>query len=332
MTGQIGLLLVNLGTPLSPNYSDVYRYLIEFLTDRRVMDFSWLKREILVRGLIVPKRFKSSAHSYQQIWTKQGSPLMVHTQNVSNKLQKELGDNYKVAFAMRYQEPSLNKVLSSLLENSIDHLIVFPLFPQYASATTGSVYQKIMELIKDRPHLPKLSFLNDFGTHPAFIRAIKSVSEPYLHQSYDQILFSFHGLPERQVQINCRKTEKDCSNLCSKNRCYVAQCYATSRQIRNALNIPEEKTSIAFQSRLGKEPWIQPYTSELIQKLGKEGKKRILVFCPSFVCDCLETIYEISVEYQKEFVKAGGEKLELVPGLNDHDAWILALAEIVREH
>lgn len=328
------VLLVNLGTPLTPNPKDVYRYLIEFLTDERVIDFSFLKRQLLVRGFIVPKRYKASAASYKEIWTEKGSPLMIHTQNVRDKLEKKLGDSYKIAFGMRYQKPSIEEGLSSLLKTPAEHLIILPLFPQYASATTGSVFQKVMELIKNHTVLPRITFLNDFGTHPSFIRAIEEVAKPFPHSSYDHVLFSFHGLPERQLRKanpHCFNCSNCCGALTDKNRyCYAAQCYATAREIRKALKIPEEKSSIAFQSRLGKEPWLTPYTSDRIHQLAKEKKKRVLVFSPSFVCDCLETTFEISVEYQKEFEKVGGEKLDLVPGLNDHDAWIEALADMIK--
>lgn len=331
-----GVLLVNLGTPQAPNAKSVYRYLIEFLTDPRVIDYSWLSRQFLVRGIIIPKRLQNSTSSYKKIWQEDGSPLLSYGLKVEKKLQEHLGSNYRVALSMRYQNPSLEEGLKKLNVASLDHLIIIPLFPQYASATTGSVHQKIMELLKPIDVMPKLTFLNHFADHPALIRAFQAVAKPYNTDDYDHILFSFHGLPERQLtkvdpSNHCLSSKECCQTLCQKNRfCYAAQCHATAKAIVNALKLPAEKTSLCFQSRLGKEPWLQPYASDVITKLAHQGKKRVLVFCPSFVSDCLETIYEISVEYQREFEHAGGVKLDLVPGLNDHPAWIEALGIIVK--
>lgn len=337
MKHTTGVLLVNLGTPLSPKPLDVYKYLIEFLTDKRVIDIPWLKRQFLVRGAIVPFRFMQSARSYANIWTKDGSPLMVYSRQAANALQETLGDNFKVALAMRYQKPSIQQVINELINQNIQHLIVLPLFPQYASATTGSVLQRIQEVISQYEVMPKLTLIDQFATHPSFINALCTVAKPYDLSTYDHILFSFHGLPERQV----RKADKHnhclkkacCNNVCVENyMCYPAQCHATMRAIATHLKLPQTMYSHCFQSRLGKDPWLQPYASNVIEELAKKGKKKILVFSPSFVCDCLETIFEIGVEYQQEFQKHGGQQLDLVPGLNSHPAWIGALHEIIHQH
>lgn len=335
---QTTVLLVNLGTPDSPHPNDVHRYLVEFLTDGRVVDIPWLTRQLLVRGIIIPSRYKQSANSYQQIWTEEGSPLMVYGKRVQKALQEKLGDKFKVELAMRYQNPSLEKTLNKILSNPTRHLIILPLFPQYASASTGSVHQKIMEVLLSRPTFPKLTFIDSYPDHPAVIKAFCQVAQKNDIEKYDHYIFSFHGLPQRQVlkadKFNhCLKVENCCQKPCQNNAdCYSAQCYLTYQAIAKQLNLPSEKTSIAFQSRLGKDPWIEPFTPHIIEKLAKEGKKNILVFCPSFVCDCLETIFEIGVEYAEEFKQWGGDRLDLVQGLNDEPVWIEALQELVLDH
>lgn len=335
---KTGLLLVNLGTPNSPSPRDVHRYLIEFLTDGRVIDEPWISRQLLVRGLIVPKRYRQSANAYQAIWTDEGSPLKVYGSRLKNLLQSRLGEDYFVELAMRYQSPSIEASLETLLKGQCQKILVFPLFPQYASATTGSIHQKVMEIISKWENIPEITFVNQFATHPAFIRSFCALAEPFDFQKYDHTLFSFHGLPQRQLKKAdqskqcCMKLKDCCEPLSQKNQeCYSAQCYGTANGIVQSLKLSPEKYSVSFQSRLGKEPWLQPYTSDVIVNLAKEGKKRLLVFCPSFVCDCLETIYEIGVEYTAEFKHAGGTLLDLVPGLNDHPVWIDALSDLVRE-
>lgn len=333
MENKTGVLLVNLGTPDTFAPRDVYRYLIEFLTDKRVIDMPWLWRQLLVRGAIVPKRYKQSAASYKQIWAPEGSPLKVYGYRVKEKLQEHLSDAYVVELAMRYRTPSIESTLKSLMQRGIRKILVLPLFPQYASATTGSIHQKVMEVVSQWENIPELSFIDHYANHPALIRAFCSVAKPYDLNLYDHILLSFHGLPEEQI------IKADCSNRCLKtkdccsqqSRCYASQCYATARALATGLDLNPDRYSISFQSRLGKKPWLQPYTSNILASLAKQGKKRVLVFCPSFICDCLETIYEIGIEYGSEFKHAGGECLDLVPGLNDHPHWIEALAAIIRE-
>lgn len=331
---KIGVLLINLGTPDEPTKPAVKKYLTEFLLDPRVIDIPWINRQLLVRGAIIPFRLNSSLKSYQAIWTPEGSPLLTHSQAATNLLQKKLGESFHVALAMRYQTPSISQEIKKLLSLNLKQLIILPLFPQYASATTGSIFEKIFQELKNYTTLPQLSFVNQFHNHPSFIQAFKAVSSPYPIENYDHTLFSFHGLPERQLQ---KSGDKDfctkqgcCEKVCPQNQnCYAAQCYQTARAIAESRSI--DNYSICFQSRLGKEPWIQPFTSDRIQALAKNGAKKILVFCPAFVADCLETLHEIAVEYQELFQHAGGEKLTLVPSLNSHPAWIEGLERIVKE-
>jgi protoporphyrin/coproporphyrin ferrochelatase len=333
---QAGLLIVNLGTPHSYQLKDVFKYLNEFLTDGRVIDFPWIKRQFLARGVIVPFRFRQSAQLYKQLWTEEGSPLLVHGKAVRDKLQEMLGDSFKVVLAMRYQNPSIASGLEELRQAGVKEIIVFPLFPQYASATTGSVHQKIMEHIKHWQVIPKMTFINSYPDHPSLVHAFYEVSRKYSISAYDHLLFSFHGLPERQLhKANPSKTclqGECCQALNARNQfCYKAQCFATAYALADKLGLKKTDYTISFQSRLGKEPWIQPYTTDVLQACIEKGYKRLLVFCPAFVCDCLETTCEISHEYAAEFKKMGGEELQLVEGLNSHPAWIEAIRSIVLE-
>lgn len=332
----IGVLLVNLGTPSSPAPKDVFRYLIEFLTDGRVIDMPWLKRQCLVRGLIVPLRYRQSAKLYQQVWTKEGSPLLVHGRADREKLQESLGPDFKVALAMRYQTPSIKEGLEELRRAQCSQIIILPLFPQYASATTGSVHEKVMEIVRNWDTIPALNFVNSYPEHPKMIDAFCQRAQQYDHGSYDRILFSFHGLPERHLQ-KADASGKVCltQECCLQKKnpyCYKAQCVATAHAIASKMGWSADRYSICFQSRLGKDPWIQPYTSQVIQDAAKHGVKRLLVLCPSFVCDCLETTCEISHEYATEFQNAGGQKLDLVEGLNSHPVWIEALHQLVLQN
>ncbi len=337
MSQKIGVLLVNLGTPQSPEPKDVYRYLIEFLTDERVIDLPWLRRQLLVRGMIVPTRYKQSAQAYREIWTAEGSPLMVYGRRVQEALQQRMGDPYCIELAMRYQTPSIKEGIENLLAQNLSELLVVPLFPQYASATTGSVLQRVMEELSRCQTIPKVTFLDQFATHPAFIEAFVANGRKYPLEKYDHILISFHGLPQKQLQKadrqgHCLKRQGCCRVQCQNNAsCYGAQCYATAHGIANGLGIPPDQYTVCFQSRLGKDPWLQPYASEVIHQLAKEGCRNVLVFCPSFVCDCLETLYEFGVDYAREFHQAGGSNLDLVEGLNAHPHWIDALEQIISE-
>lgn len=329
-----GVLLVNLGTPLSPKPRDVFRYLTEFLTDERVIDSPWLKRQLLVRGIIVPFRYKQSAEQYRELWTKEGAPLLFHGKQLQEKLQQAVGENIPVVLAMRYQYPSISEGLETLRKLALDEIIILPLFPQYASATTGSVYQKVMEEMLSWQTFPKLTFINHYYDDPKMIDAFCARAQQYPISSFDHILFSFHGLPERQIRRadetgNCLSANC-CQQICQKNRsCYKAQCFATARAIATKLNLQENDYTLCFQSRLGKEPWIQPYASDVLHACAEKGYKKLLVFSPSFICDCLETTCEISSEYQREFKALGGEELQLVEGLNDHPLWIEALKQMV---
>ncbi len=328
-----GVLLVNLGTPDSTKTSDVRRYLREFLSDPRVIDIPRLPRWLLVNLIITPFRAPKSAKEYRKLWTDRGSPLLFHSQDVSMLLQERLGDEYLVELGMRYQNPTLKSALQKLYNAQVQEITVISLFPQYASATTGSVIEKVMEIVSKWPLIPKLTVIDEFVSFQPFIEAWKAIGQVQLHaQKFDHFLFSYHGLPQRQL----KKANPLCgaSGCCepynSSNRlCYRAQCVETTRRIAAALDLKPGDYSLSFQSRLGRDPWIQPYTEDVVKELAKQGIKRLLVFSPSFVADCLETTVEIGETYKELFEENGGEYLQLAPCLNSHPLWIEALAKLV---
>ena len=334
--GKKGVLLVNLGTPDSPQTKDVRRYLDEFLMDGRVIDVNPILRGLLVKGAIVPFRGPKSAKLYKEIWHDQnGSPLMHYSLLQRELLQQKLGSEYMVELAMRYQNPSIESALSKLKEANLDSLKVIALFPQYASASSGSVYQKVMEIVATWLTIPPVSFVNSFHNNALLIENFAENGRKYQPENYDHILFSFHGLPQRQLIKSdpthhyCLKSKDCCQTLNDANKfCYSAQCHDTARLIAEKLNLSRDRYTICFQSRLGNDPWVQPYTSEVVAELAKQGKKKMLVFCPAFVADCLETVYEVTVEYGEEFKALGGEKIQLVESLNDSPMFIEALSEM----
>ncbi len=332
---KTGVLLVNLGTPDSYKPKDVFKYLIEFLTDPRVIDLPYLKRQVLVRSIIAPLRSFSSAKSYEKIWTSDGSPLLVYGKTVCRLLGEALGDEFVVKLAMRYQNPSIEFALKDLESKNISKLIILPLFPQYSSACTGSVFEKVSNLLSKKQNILPHQFISHFYSSKPFIDAHLAIAKDYDISSYDHILFSFHGLPLSHIlkadhNNFCLKYKNCCEKICLKNQmCYKAQCFETTRLIAKELHLTEDSYTTCFQSRLGKDPWLTPFTAKCVQTLPEKGVKNLLVFCPSFVCDCLETLYEIEIEYEEIFKDHGGQKLTLVKGLNDHPLWIEALKNLV---
>ena len=327
---------MNLGSPDAPNTPEVRKYLKEFLLDERVIDIPALQRNLLVRGIIAPTRAPKSAEVYKKIWSDKGAPLIWWTKETATMLQKTLGKEYEVVTAMRYQNPSLSKVLELIQGRNYKKLIVLTMYPQYASSTVGSVHQKVMDIIKNWQTIPPMSFINSYHDHPDLIRAFAERGKAQQPDEFDHVIFSFHGLPVRQLEkadmhAVCYKTESCCEQLTEKNYyCYRAQCYDTAKKIADELGMPADRYTVAFQSRLGKTPWIQPYTSDLLKEFAEKGVKRLLVFAPSFTSDCLETTFEIGEEYAEEFEELGGEKLQLVESLNTHPGWIKALEDLVR--
>lgn len=336
--GKTGVLIVNLGTPDTPTRSAVWRYLQQFLTDRRVIDYPWLARQLLVRGIIAPIRSGSSAKLYKEVWTEDGSPLKYYGERLVEGVQSLLGEEYIVELAMRYQNPSLKSSIQRLMEAQVSDIIVFPLFAQYASATTGSVHDEVMRILRKEENIPNVRMVNSYYNYEPMVDIYAENGRSFDLDSYDHILFSFHGLPQRQLKradiTNCHCiVKKDCCKSISQVNqfCYSAQCHATARAIADKLNLTEDKFTVSFQSRLGPEAWVQPYTIKVIEEWAKErNAKRLLVFSPAFVSDCLETTVEIGTEYQEEFEEWGGEKIDLVPSLNNNPKWIQAVADLVK--
>lgn len=331
-----GVLLVNLGTPDSPSRKDVYKYLKQFLLDERVIDISWLGRNLLVRGIIAPFRSKESSDLYKELWTEDGSPLKYFGEKVTEKVQAHLGEGYMVELAMRYQSPSIEAGLEKLRKNNVRDLTIVPLFPHYASASTGSVYQEVMRITSKWLAIPAIKMINSYHDHPNLIKVFAENARKMDYESYEHHIFSFHGLPQRQLIKadtcnHCLQSDDCCHSLTEKNfLCYSAQCYDTARLIAEELKIDKSKYTVSFQSRLGKNPWTEPFTPDVIEHLQEKGIKNLLVFSPAFVADCLETIIEIGMEYKDDFIEAGGERLDLVPSLNEDPLWIDALAEMAK--
>lgn len=333
MSQKTTVLLLNLGTPKSPNVSDVRTYLFEFLNDPRVIDIPWLLRKILVNLIIVPFRAAGSSKIYKQVWTKEGSPLMIYGEKVKELLQKELDDNYTVELAMRYQQPSMKSVLSKIQKDMPAKLVILPMYPQYASSSTGSTFQKAMEIIKNWEVIPDVKFVNQFFDHEGYLDTIVAKANMHDLNKFDHFMFSFHGLPLRQInKVHPEQvcTECDCDKKYRPDTdyyCYRSTCFETSRLLAEKLNIPREKYTVAFQSRLDKN-WLEPFSDKVVEEKAKNGSKNMLVFSPAFVADCLETTVEIGMEYREIFEENGGEKLALVESLNDHPKWIQTLKEL----
>ncbi len=335
--GKTGVLIVNLGTPDSPNTPDVRKYLREFLMDGRVIDISYTSRWMLINLIIAPFRAPKSSKIYKELWTEAGSPLKTYGYAVEELLQKALGKDYVVKLAMRYQSPSIQSSLDELQQLGLSKITVIPFFPQYASASTGSVYEEVMRVLAQWQVVPEVRFVNRFLDHPKFVEGFVRLGKKYLaERDYDHVLFSYHGLPERQI-LKGDYTGKQCKlgSCCdTANRhnqfCYRAQCFETTRLLVKELGLAEGAYTTAFQSRLGKTPWIKPYTDDIIKELAGRGVKSVLAFSPSFVSDCLETTIEIGDEYKELFEENGGEHWQLVESLNDSDIWVETLVDLVK--
>ena len=336
--GKTGVLIVNLGTPDSPNTPDVRRYLREFLMDGRVIDIPYLQRWMLINFIIAPFRAPKSSKVYKELWTEEGSPLKTYGYAVEGMLQEALGRDYVVKLAMRYQNPSIESAMAELQKLGLSKITVIPFFPQYASASTGSVYEEVMRIFANWQIMPEVRFVNRFLDHPKFIEGFVRLGRKYLNErKYDHILFSYHGLPERQI-LKGDVTGKQCKlgSCCdTANRhnqfCYRAQCFETTRLLVKELGLAEGTYTTSFQSRLGKTPWIKPYTDDVIKELAGRGIKSVLAFSPAFVADCLETTIEIGDEYKELFEELGGEHWQLVESLNDSEIWVETLVDLVKE-
>ena len=333
------IVLMNLGSPDSTDVKDLKRYLDEFLMDERVIDKPWLLRALLVKGIIVPLRSPNSAKAYKSIWTEKGSPLIVISKQQRDALKKEL--NETVVIAMRYGNPSPKQAFDELVQKNHDlqEVVLIPMYPHYAMSSYETAVEYAKEHHKKGGYKFKLTFIKPFYNQSDYLHALSESIKPYLDQEYDQILFSYHGIPERHI-LKCDPTKKHClkvDNCCevaseAHAYCYRHQCWTTTKEIVKQLNIPDDKWGFSFQSRLGRDPWLQPYTAKRLEELPKEGVKKLLVVCPAFVSDCLETLEEIAEEGKESFMHAGGEKFELIPCLNVHPLWIETMAKWIREY
>ncbi|MBE0542438.1 MAG: ferrochelatase [Verrucomicrobia bacterium] len=323
------VLLVNLGSPDSPSVPDVRRYLNEFLMDERVIDTPWLLRRFVV-GMILIKRPAESGHAYEKIWTKDGSPLVVTSKRVQAALQQRL--SVPVELAMRYQNPSIEFAVKQLAAKGATDLLLIPLFPHYAMSSYETAVVRVQEVAARFAPQMKLTVQPPYYDAPDFIAALVASAESFLKQDYDHLLFSYHGIPERHLRksdptgCHCLKVENCCEvSSPAHAKCYRAQCFATTAAFVKLAGVPKAKYSVSFQSRLGKDPWLKPYTDYELVRLAQEGKKRMLVICPAFVSDCLETIEEIGMRGCEDFMKASGKEFTRIPCLNEHPAWIAVL-------
>ena len=327
------VLLINLGTPDNPTTGAVKKYLTEFLNDPRVIDIPWLFRKMLVNLIIVPFRSPKSAKIYKQLWTKEGSPLVIHGKNLRDKLQVELGSDYQVEIAMRYQNPHLKNVLEKIRKSVPKEIIVLPLYPHYASSSTGSTIEFLFKIMSKWYIIPQVKVLGQFYNNPGFIDSIAEQAKEFNLKNYDHFVFSFHGLPTRQVDKVYDKgicADHNCEYEVTTDNfyCYKATCYETARLIISKVNLDSEKCTVSFQSRLDKN-WLEPFSDKVIAELPKKGVKNVLVFSPAFVCDCLETTIEIGVEYKEIFQENGGEKLDFVKSLNSEPTWVNTVKDLV---
>jgi protoporphyrin/coproporphyrin ferrochelatase len=329
-----GVLLVNLGSPDSPSVVDVRRYLREFLMDGRVLDAPWPVRFCVVHFAILPFRPKHSAEAYQKIWTPAGSPLVVTSRNVQAKLQQRV--SIPVELAMRYQNPSIPQAVRNLAQKGADEVLLIPLFPHYAMSSFETAVERVKEVAAAFAPQMRLQVQPPCFGDPEYITALVGSAQAYLQRDYDHLLFSFHGLPERHLRKSdptgrhCLAAENCCTSPSPAHAtCYRAQCFKTVAAFVKQAGVPEGKYSISFQSRLGRDPWLKPYTDFELPRLAQNGVKRLLVMCPAFVSDCLETLEEIGLRGRDTFLEAGGTESTLIPCLNEHPLWLEALENMV---
>ncbi|MDR1054240.1 MAG: ferrochelatase [Prevotellaceae bacterium] len=335
MSTKTAILLVNVGSPNSPQTKDVRRYLKQFLYNKRVIGVPKFPRWFLANYIIAPFRAPKSAKLYKQLWTANGAPLVHYTQLVNEKLQAELEKKADVFVGMNYGKPFIRETLQIVRQVGYAKLIVLPMFPQYASSSSGATIETVMSLVKQWTVIPEIHIVNQFYNHPLFIKAFADRIKSSHPEDYEHIIFSYHGLPVSHLQQTCAipdYTECNCEHTDSQNNntCYRFACYQTTRLLANELNLDKSTYSVGFQSRMS-QGWIQPFTNKLLIAKARQGVKKILAVSPSFVTDCLETTIEIGFEYRKLFQEYGGQKLDLVESLNDSPLWINALKNILMD-
>jgi protoporphyrin/coproporphyrin ferrochelatase len=327
-----GIILMNLGSPDSTEVYQVRKYLNEFLTDKRVID-SWPVRNLLVKTVIVPTRAPKSAEAYQTIWTENGSPLIQFTKSLAEKLQVLIPE--PVTIAMRYGNPTMETAYEILMKKmpGLEEIVAIPLYPHYAMSSYETAVVHAKEIHRKKNYGFKLTFIPAFYRDPAYIHAMAENIRPFIEKDFDHLLFSFHGVPERHI-LKSDPTHQHClqsSDCCSvpsaaHATCYRHQCLTTMQLVAAELGLPKEKFSYSFQSRLGRTPWLKPYTDFRLQEMPGEGIKKLLLVCPAFVSDCLETLEEIEIRGRESFLESGGTEYEMIPCLNTHPLWVQALA------
>ena len=336
---KTGILLINLGSPEAPTASAVRPYLREFLSDPRVIDIPAPLRWLLLNAVILPFRPAKSAAAYAKVWTPEGSPLIANSRAFTAKLAAALGDEYHVVLGMRYGKPSLSEAIAELTREPLKELVIFPLYPQYASASTGSSLEEALRVLGSLQNVPTVRTIPAFYNDAGYIQALVENATPRLEEfKPDYVLFSYHGLPERQIRKSemhgehCLSADDSCCAAIGPRNafCYRAHSFATTRLVANKLGLAAGTYSTSFQSRLGRTPWIKPYTDLVLTELAHNGVKRLAVFSPSFVADCLETLEEMTIRGSETFLAAGGEALELIPALNSSDMWVNAAARLAR--
>lgn len=333
------VVLMNLGSPDSTEVKDVRRYLDEFLMDERVIDKPWLLRAFLVKGIIVPFRAPKSAEAYKSIWTAKGSPLIVLSEQLREALDKVVDE--PVVIAMRYGNPSPKKAYDDLLAKNpdLEEVILVPMYPHYAMSSYETAVEYAKEQHQKGRYKFRLTTIKPYYDNEEYLEALCESMKPYLQGEYDHILFSYHGVPERHIYKgdvtgqHCLKVANCCETPSPAHKyCYRHQCLVTTKLVTERLGIPADKWTMSFQSRLGREEWLKPYTATRLEELPKGGVKKLLVVCPAFVSDCLETLEEIAEEGKETFLHAGGESFQMIPCLNVHPLWVGALARWVKEY
>ncbi len=332
-TKKTAVILINVGTPDEPTVKAVRRYLSEFLNDRRVIDIPLVLQKILVNLIIVPFRAPKSTKLYQRLWTEKGSPLLYYSEQVQSGLQRKLGTKADVYLAMRYGNPSIGKALSAIKKGNYDSVVIFPMFPQYASSTNGTAIQAVIDQIRQWNTIPEIHAVNQFYDHPAFLDAFAERIQSYQPENFDHVVFSYHGLPNQHLEKNHPEesiTTCNCETALPEfgKFCYKATCYQTTRELASRLGLNVGQYSVSFQSRLSNN-WMTPFTDKNLLTQAKQGSKNVLVVAPAFVADCLETTVEIGWEYKEMFIANGGENLQMVESLNDSPRWIAAMEEIL---
>jgi len=335
--GKPGVLLVNLGSPDSTEVEDVRRYLRQFLMDGRVLDAPTPIRWFIVNCLILPKRPKDSAEAYEAIWTEQGSPLVVTSKRVTALLQDRV--EFPVELAMRYQNPSIEHAISELKSKGVTDLVVVPLFPHYAGSSYESAVERVEAVVAEHAPWMRVAVVPPYFNEANYIEALTASASEHLSGNFGHLLFSFHGIPEHHLKLadptkqHCLVSEDCCAGHHPVHAtCYRAQCLKTVQAFVTKLGLTTDQYSVAFQSRLGRKPWLKPYTDKVVEALPARGIKKLVVICPAFVSDCLETLEEIGIRAREDFVKAGGKNLTLIPCMNEHPRWIEALENYCRSH